>query len=755
MFQRLSQSAQRVLFYAQGHALQAGAKSCGTEHLLFSLLKFHDGVASCALRLLYGLREAAVWEALHPVENPGVNIGPLPISVNLKRALKESLDEALHFQSPNIDTEHLLLALLNHPQSVACQILKAQKVNIIGLRSSVIDLIVPLVRGDHTNRAVLQAYSALSDSVKTLLAHAQKQALQTGHETLRSEHLLLSLAMLNEGRVRTLFMENKVSHKELVKQCRWALTSKSHYFDPAEILPMTPTAKKVMVSALEEAASLGDEEVQPPHILLGLLSVPEGKAQTILQCYGLTLGQVRRSLIQSFETPVILTRLEELDLTVAESEPRNIALYAYCLPVAKEAQRTRKARLEREELDDSLTRLLVRKEPGVVILRGPSGSGKTSLIERLSLELAAAESNSSGLRAVWTMKANIAASLHPRQWRARLKKIVQDAQQNLGLVLVIDDPDLIEQFFNPQSSGLFSSAVMPAVQKGKLKILLVTSSHQQNQWICQSALGSIAQSLYVPSATKEETLEIVRAQQSYWFAKYQVTLTEDMIQLFVKESDKKRPDLAQPGNVIQLIENAAIHEQSEDLTPSPLGRDALQRALQRLGAWTPQNPGSWSSIPVYEQREAQLLFSRTPRAVKAKTVFVIRDDNKAFEHVYELALKPIFQELKLEIMESPDVFDKTSRYNDYWDKMREADLLLADVSKHNPGTLYLLGLCHGLGRSPLLIVEAENQLPEALKPLRYLEYGVKEQRLERFRGQLRHELLLRMDAAKAHRTDSI
>jgi hypothetical protein len=58
----------------------------------------------------------------------------------------------------------------------------------------------------------------------------------------------------------------------------------------------TPRAKNVVMSAQNEARAAGNDEIGPPHLILGLLSEPDGLAAKAIHAQGVVPGTIRRTV---------------------------------------------------------------------------------------------------------------------------------------------------------------------------------------------------------------------------------------------------------------------------------------------------------------------------------------------------------------------------------------------------------------------------------------------------------------------------
>jgi hypothetical protein len=109
MFERYTEPARRLIFFARWEAAQAGSPRMEPEHLALALLR-----DNLILRLLPDSRkpfEAALREAVVQHDTRPTSVD-LPLSESLKRVLANGAAAAVSLDDPQIRTGHLLLGLL-------------------------------------------------------------------------------------------------------------------------------------------------------------------------------------------------------------------------------------------------------------------------------------------------------------------------------------------------------------------------------------------------------------------------------------------------------------------------------------------------------------------------------------------------------------------------------------------------------------------------------------------------------------------
>ena len=121
MFERYTERARRVLFFARYEASQLGSISIETEHLLLGLIREGKGLTSrifARSRLsLENIRKEIEGRTVFR-EKVSTSV-EIPFSAETKRVLQFAAEEADRLLHNYIGTEHLLLGILREERSVA------------------------------------------------------------------------------------------------------------------------------------------------------------------------------------------------------------------------------------------------------------------------------------------------------------------------------------------------------------------------------------------------------------------------------------------------------------------------------------------------------------------------------------------------------------------------------------------------------------------------------------------------------------
>jgi hypothetical protein len=122
MFERYTEKARRVIFFARYEASQFGSPKIETEHLLLGLLREDTSLHRWLPKMNAEAIRRRVDES-SPKRPPTSTALDLPLTAGAKKALKQAANEAERLVSNHIGTEHLLMGLIEEKDSFAAKLL--------------------------------------------------------------------------------------------------------------------------------------------------------------------------------------------------------------------------------------------------------------------------------------------------------------------------------------------------------------------------------------------------------------------------------------------------------------------------------------------------------------------------------------------------------------------------------------------------------------------------------------------------------
>ncbi len=191
MFERYTERARRVLFFARYEASQLGSVSIETEHLLLGLIREGKGLTSrifprSHLSLESIRKEVEGRTVFREKVSTSVEI---PFSGETKRVLQYAAEEADRLLHSYIGTEHLLLGILREERSVAASILMEKGMRLNTVRDDIVQLL-----NEKTSLTRVKETPLLAEFSRDLTEAAMKNTLDPlvgrEHEIERVQQVL-------------------------------------------------------------------------------------------------------------------------------------------------------------------------------------------------------------------------------------------------------------------------------------------------------------------------------------------------------------------------------------------------------------------------------------------------------------------------------------------------------------------------------------------------------------------------------------
>src|SRR5664280_2273347 len=135
MFERYTEKARRVIFFARYEASQFGSPYIETEHLLLGLLREDKALTNRFLRSHASVESIRKQIEGHTTIREKVSTSvDLPLSNECKSVLAYAAEEAERLSHKHIGTEHLLLGLLREEKCFAAEILTERGLRLPAIR---------------------------------------------------------------------------------------------------------------------------------------------------------------------------------------------------------------------------------------------------------------------------------------------------------------------------------------------------------------------------------------------------------------------------------------------------------------------------------------------------------------------------------------------------------------------------------------------------------------------------------------------
>jgi ATP-dependent Clp protease ATP-binding subunit ClpA len=293
--ERFTQRARHVLGMAQEDAERLKHGYIGTEHLLLGLIREVNGMAGS---VLYDMKvdvqkaEALVVNLTDARTNRDSE-HTLQLSQEMKQLLELSVVEARRLGNHYIGTEHLLLALVQQPLSVALDVLRGLEIHPAEVQRQMQHALQELSTHQQPDLA------RLTPSSQRILERAHKEAERLQHRQTEIVHVLLSLLREEDGLAAQMLREYKLDFQNVEDHVLKGADFEASQSDRNSTISIA--AQEFLDLTVEEAIRMGHARITPEYLLLGLLIDPHSPVLHILRELSVDVKKLRTHLIEVIE----------------------------------------------------------------------------------------------------------------------------------------------------------------------------------------------------------------------------------------------------------------------------------------------------------------------------------------------------------------------------------------------------------------------------------------------------------------------
>ncbi|WP_439653394.1 ATP-dependent Clp protease ATP-binding subunit [Pseudomonas umsongensis] len=429
-------------------------------------------------------------------------------------------------------------------------------------------------------RESVDATDAFSSQTLEMLQRAGEKAYELNRSELDTEHLLYVLADTDVG--TALLKELKLSAVEIkgyIDQHAQRGTAQTQA--PIDQMSISPRLKKVFNFAFQASRDLGHSYVGPEHLLIGLASVPESVAGTLLKKYGVTPEALRQKVVKvvgkgaedgRVDTPTGTPTLDKFgrDLT-------SLAREGKLDPVLGRAQ----------EIENTIE-VLARRRKNNPVLIGEPGVGKTAIVEGLAQRIVKGDVPEilRGRRLVEVnLNSMVAGSKYRGEFEERAKQLLDEVTaKSSELILFIDElHTIVGAGQGGEEGGLdIANVLKPALARGELSLIGATTLNEYQKHIEKdAALERRFQPVLISEPTVEQTIIILRGLRDKLEAHHQVTFADEAFVAAAELSDRYITSRYLPDKAIDLIDQAAARVRISS-SSRPAGIQELEAEITQL-----------------------------------------------------------------------------------------------------------------------------------------------------------------------------
>lgn len=416
---------------------------------------------------------------------------------------------------------------------------------------------------------------------------SQEEARRMGHNFVGTEQLLLGVIGQRHGIGARALKKLKVTLKKARKEIELYIGRGTGFV--ASEIPFTPRAKRVLEMAVHEGKDLGQNFVGTEHILLALIAESDGVAMRTLDKLNVDIHKLRNLILTYIEETQeeILRPLTQAEKFLLERDKKGSptpTLDEYAENVTKEAiDGNLDPVIGREKEIDDVIAVLARRTKNNPVLIGEPGVGKTAVAEGLA-QLILTEKVPDFLDGSLIMALDLGSILAGTKYRGefeeRLKRIVEEAQNDSAVIIVIDEIHTLVGAGAAEGAVDAANILKPALARGKFRCIGATTNDEYRKYIERDpALERRFQPVKVEEPSVGTTIEILRGLRSKFEQHHTLSYHDKALEQAVILADKYVADRYLPDKAIDVLDEAGARVRLENRR-LPLGLRSLMHELQ-------------------------------------------------------------------------------------------------------------------------------------------------------------------------------
>ncbi len=398
----------------------------------------------------------------------------------------------------------------------------------------------------------------LTENARYSLERAGEIARALGSTYIGTEHILLGV-LGQEGSIGARVLRNAGITFERAKL---ALSLTPKVMTSTSARGLSETAKLTLQLSMKIARDFGQERCGTEHVLFGVLSQKNARATILLRDMNADLDMVRSELEQYLSNQQFYYQERSRRNSSRQTKGETPTIDYFGVDLTAQA---RAGKLDpvvgRESQIKRVITILNRRVKNNPALIGEPGVGKTAIVEGLAQQIVAEDVPEPllGKRIVMLdLSGVIAGTKYRGEFEDRLKRILEDLHNNNDIILFIDELHLIVGAGAAEGAIDAGNILKPALARGLIRVIGATTLDEYRKHIERdAALERRFQTVLVPEASGEETVEILKGLRKHYEGFHKVSISDEVIIETVKLGTRYLPDRYLPDKAIDILDEAA------------------------------------------------------------------------------------------------------------------------------------------------------------------------------------------------------
>jgi ATP-dependent Clp protease ATP-binding subunit ClpC len=392
-----------------------------------------------------------------------------------------------------------------------------------------------------------------TEGARKAIEYARDEAARLKHDYIGTEHLLLGLLRLGEGRAVEILGNIGIDLSELRQSVEDVVQPSGGTLAMGQ-LPLTARAKKLLEVSAQEARALRSKDIDTEHLLLAMLRDEEGVAAQVLSMYDVDYKEVYEELknVQGGKPSSYGRKRKKSKTPALDHFGRDLTEMA------------RRGKLDpiigRDNEIERVSQILSRRKKNNPVLIGEPGVGKTAIAEGLAQRIVAGKvpQTLENKRIVsLDMAALVAGTKYRGQFEERMKAVMNEIVNSKDVILFLDELHTIVGAGGAEGSLDASNIFKPSLSRGEIQCIGATTLNEYRKYIEKDgALERRFQTIMVDPPSTDDTKRILYGLKTKYEEHHRIAITEDAIDAAVKLSDRYITGKFQPDKAIDVIDEA-------------------------------------------------------------------------------------------------------------------------------------------------------------------------------------------------------
>jgi len=415
-----------------------------------------------------------------------------------------------------------------------------------------------------------------TERARRAIEYARDEAARLKHDYIGTEHLLLGVVKLGEGRAVEILTNIGLDLNELRQSVEDVVQPSGGTMVMGQ-LPLTARAKKTLELSGQEARALKSKDIDTEHILLALLKEEEGVAAQVLSMYDVDYKEAYEELKN-----IITGKPSAFGKKRKKSKTPALDHFGRDL-----TELARRGKLDpiigRENEIERVTQILSRRKKNNPVLIGEPGVGKTAIVEGLAERIVEGKvpQTLENRRVVTLDMASLVAGTKYRgQFEERLKAVMNEIVNSKDVIIFIDELHTIVGAGGAEGSLDASNIFKPALSRGELQCIGATTLNEYRKYIEKDgALERRFQTVMVEAPSADDTLKILQGLRPKYEEHHKVKISDEALDAAVKLSDRYISGKFQPDKSIDVLDEAGSRAHLSSFTKPPVFSELEQDIL--------------------------------------------------------------------------------------------------------------------------------------------------------------------------------